>query len=102
VKKDLIAKHALEVFARDGYHNAKVKTIAEEAGIAVGTIIYFKSKKEIVDYIFYLEFEKDNCYLDKKYAAGANILARQHNYFIKQLHMCIISSKLLKNIYNIC
>ncbi len=38
MKKDLIAKHALGVFARDGYHNAKVKTIAEEAGIAVGTI----------------------------------------------------------------
>ena len=66
MKKELIAKHALEVFARDGYHNAKVKSIAEAAGIAVGTIyIYFKSKKEIIDYIFYLEFEKDNSYLDK-------------------------------------
>jgi TetR/AcrR family fatty acid metabolism transcriptional regulator len=66
VKKELIAKHALKVFARDGYHNAKVKAIAEDAGIAVGTIyIYFKSKKEIIDFVFYLEFEKDNNYLDK-------------------------------------
>jgi TetR/AcrR family fatty acid metabolism transcriptional regulator len=65
MKKDLISKHALDVFARDGYHNAKVKDIAKASGIAVGTIyIYFKSKEEILEYIFHTEFEKDSNYLD--------------------------------------
>ena len=81
MKKELIAKHALAVFARDGYHNAKVKTIAEEAGMAVGTIyIYFKSKKEIIDYIFYMEFEKDNTYLDKLEAMNLSPLNKVKNY----------------------
>lgn len=89
MKKDLIAKHALEVFARDGYHNAKVKTIAEEAGIAVGTIyIYFKSKKEIVDYIFYLEFEKDNCYLDRLEGADISPINKVKNY-IEYKYDCV-------------
>lgn len=81
MKKEFIAKHALEVFARDGYHNAKVKTIAEEAGIAVGTIyIYFKSKKEIIDYIFYMEFEKDSGYLDKLEAMNLSPMNKVKNY----------------------
>lgn len=81
MKKDLIAKHALKVFARDGYHNAKVKDIAEEADIAVGTIyIYFKSKKEIIDYIFFLEFEKDNEYLDKLEKMNLSPLSKVRNY----------------------
>ncbi len=89
MKKELIAKHALEVFARDGYHSAKVKTIAEEAGIAVGTIyIYFKSKKEIIDYIFYLEFEKDNCYLDKLERMNISPINKVKNY-IEYKYDCV-------------
>ena len=89
MRKDFIAKHALKVFARDGYHKAKVKTIAEEAGIAVGTIyIYFKSKKEIIDYIFYLEFEKDNCYLDKLERSNINPINKVKQY-IEYKYDCV-------------
>ncbi len=44
---------ATEVFARNGYFNAKVSDIARAANIADGTVyLYFKSKEEILHSIF--------------------------------------------------
>lgn len=58
-KKELIRKSALKVIARNGFHDAKVKTIADEAGIAAGTVyLYFNNKEDILDYIFYVEHKK--------------------------------------------
>ncbi len=38
----------MQVFARDGYHRAKIESVAEEAGIGKGTVYeYFKSKAEL-------------------------------------------------------
>ena len=38
----------MQVFAREGYHRAKMKTVAEEAGIGKGTVYeYFKSKTDL-------------------------------------------------------
>ena len=38
----------MQVFARDGYHRAKIESVAEEAGIGKGTVYeYFKSKTEL-------------------------------------------------------
>ena len=43
-----ILEAGIKVFAKKGFHNAKVSEIAREAGVADGTIyIYFKSKDEI-------------------------------------------------------
>ena len=44
---------AVKVFARNGFHRARVGDIAEEAGIAYGLVYhYFKSKEELLETIF--------------------------------------------------
>jgi len=44
---------AVKVFARKGFHAARVGDIAEEAGIAYGLVYhYFKSKEELLETIF--------------------------------------------------
>lgn len=52
-KRAAILRAAIEVFARNGYFNAKVADIARAAGVADGTVyLYFKSKEEILHSIF--------------------------------------------------
>ena len=47
-KKTLIVSAALRVFARKGYRAASIQEIAEEAGVAKGSIyLHFKSKDEL-------------------------------------------------------
>ena len=47
-KRELILAGAEKVFARSGYSTARVEDIAEEAGVAKGTIyLYFPSKQEV-------------------------------------------------------
>ena len=59
-KQDLIRDAAIRVFARKGYHATRAEEIAEEAGIAVGTIYnYFESKAQILLSIFEWEFEEE-------------------------------------------
>jgi len=63
-KKELIRQAAVKIIARDGFYNTKTSKIADEAGVAVGTIYnYFHSKDEILEYIFEVEFEKRINYL---------------------------------------
>jgi TetR/AcrR family fatty acid metabolism transcriptional regulator len=57
-KEELIREAAVHVFSRKGFHKARAEEIAEEAGVAVGTIYnYFKSKADILLSIFKEEFE---------------------------------------------
>ena len=52
-KRNLILDAAIRVFARLGYHGARVSDIAREAGIAYGLVYhYFTNKEEILDSIF--------------------------------------------------
>lgn len=52
-KRRLILDAALCVFARVGFHHARVSDIAREAGIAYGLVYhYFRSKDEILGTIF--------------------------------------------------
>jgi TetR/AcrR family fatty acid metabolism transcriptional regulator len=52
-KREAILRAATQVFARNGYFNAKVADIARAAGVADGTVyLYFKSKEEILHSIF--------------------------------------------------
>jgi TetR/AcrR family fatty acid metabolism transcriptional regulator len=52
-KREAILRAATKVFARNGYFNSKVADIAQEAGVADGTVyLYFKSKEEILHCIF--------------------------------------------------
>jgi TetR/AcrR family fatty acid metabolism transcriptional regulator len=52
-KRRLLLDAAVRVFARKGYHAARVGDIAEEAGVAYGLLYhYFRSKEEVLETIF--------------------------------------------------
>jgi len=52
-KRARIVDAAIRVFARTGYHGARISDIAKEAGIAYGLVYhYFRNKDEILDTIF--------------------------------------------------
>ena len=50
-REEEILKSASRVFARRGYASATIPEIAQEAGIAVGTIYnYYRNKRELFIY----------------------------------------------------
>src|SRR3954452_21279525 len=52
-KRERILRAAIEVFALNGYFNAKVSDIAKSAGVADGTIyLYFDGKEDLLVTIF--------------------------------------------------
>jgi AcrR family transcriptional regulator len=52
-KRRILIDAAVRVFARRGYHAARVGDIAEEAGVAHGLLYhYFNSKEEVLETIF--------------------------------------------------
>src|SRR6266567_7265547 len=52
-KRERILRAAIEVFAQNGYFNAKVSEIAKAAGVADGTIyLYFDGKEDLLVTIF--------------------------------------------------
>lgn len=58
-RKEVIRETAIQVMAKYGYHNSTTDKIAQEAGMAVGTIYnYFRNKEEILEYIFAVELKK--------------------------------------------
>jgi len=59
-KEELIRSAAILVFAQKGFHKARAEDIAEEAGVAVGTIYnYFQSKDDLLLAIFQQEFDQE-------------------------------------------
>jgi len=58
-KRERILASAMRVFASKGFFGAKVSDIAEDAGVADGTIyLYFKSKDDILISLFEEQMEK--------------------------------------------
>jgi TetR/AcrR family fatty acid metabolism transcriptional regulator len=52
-KRERILRAAIEVFAQNGYFNAKVSEIAKSAGVADGTIyLYFDGKEDLLITVF--------------------------------------------------
>jgi AcrR family transcriptional regulator len=52
-RRRLLLEAAVRVFARSGYHGARVSDIAEEAGVAHGLLYhYFASKEDVLQTIF--------------------------------------------------
>jgi TetR/AcrR family transcriptional regulator, fatty acid metabolism regulator protein len=52
-KRRLILDAAVRVFAREGYHDARVGDIAKEAGVAYGLVYhYFTSKEAVLESVF--------------------------------------------------
>jgi TetR/AcrR family fatty acid metabolism transcriptional regulator len=58
-KRERILRAAIDVFAQNGYFNAKVSEIAKAAGVADGTIyLYFDGKEDLLISIF-REYTRD-------------------------------------------
>ena len=57
-RRQAILDAATQVFSREGFHPARMKTVAAEAAVAVGTIYnYFADKDDLLLSIFEAEFE---------------------------------------------
>jgi TetR/AcrR family fatty acid metabolism transcriptional regulator len=71
-KRERILRAAVEVFARNGYFNAKVTDIAKGAGVADGTIyLYFDGKEDLLVTIF-REYTRNYLRELEKRLAGVN------------------------------
>jgi len=58
-KRERILHSAMRVFALKGYYGAKVTDIADDAGVADGTIyLYFKSKDDLLISLFEAQMER--------------------------------------------
>ncbi len=58
-KRELIRQSAIQIFYEEGFHQATTDRIAAGAGVSVGTIYnYFRSKEDVLGYIFQVELEK--------------------------------------------
>jgi AcrR family transcriptional regulator len=58
-KKDLIINAALKLFVENGFHGTATSKIAQEAGVANGTLFqYFKTKDELV-IALYIHFKDE-------------------------------------------
>ena len=52
-KEQAILESAVRVFAQHGYHRAKISSIADQAGVATGSVyLYYKNKESILLKIF--------------------------------------------------
>ncbi len=57
--KKRIIEAAITVFAKKGYHRAKMTDIAKEVGVSKGTLYqYFKSKEDLFEAVVQIPFEK--------------------------------------------
>jgi len=73
-KDELIRQAAIRVFAREGFHRARMETIAHEAGVAVGTIYnYFESKRDVLLAVFEVEFEEQISFFEGLQESGLSI-----------------------------
>lgn len=73
-KGELIRQAAIRVFARYGFHDATAQQIAQEAGVAVGTLYnYFKSKDDILIHIFQTEVQERLALMQEIFSNGKPI-----------------------------
>lgn len=72
-KRQRILESALRVFASKGFFGAKVSDVAEEAGVADGTIyLYFKSKDDLLISLFEEQMSLVNAELGRAVAAESD------------------------------
>ncbi len=70
--REKILQAAFDVLSRQGYENASIKDIAEEAGVAQGLVhYYFKSKQQLVIAVLFHVCQEMNVYTAEG-IAGAN------------------------------
>ena len=70
--REKILQAAFRVLSRDGYENASIKEIAEQAGVAQGLVhYYFKSKQQLVVAVLMSVCAQMNAYDTSEGQAGA-------------------------------
>ena len=84
--RERIREAAVRVFSRDGFDRSSVKAIAEEAGVAVGTIyLHFENKDDLLISVFEEEFNARLIHLDEmledRAAAPAQIQTLLETHF---------------------
>jgi len=80
-KRDRILASALKVFAQKGFFGAKVSDVAEEAGVADGTIyLYFKSKDDLLISVFERQMESINVELTQAMAGGKDAMDKLRRF----------------------
>jgi AcrR family transcriptional regulator len=58
-KREAILRAALKLFTEKGFHGTPTSKIAQEAGVATGTLFhYFKTKEELINKL-YIEIKED-------------------------------------------
>lgn len=73
-KKELIINAALKLFVENGFHGTATAKIAQEAGVANGTLFqYFKTKDELVIVLYSHIKEELAAYVAKNTADNADI-----------------------------
>ncbi len=76
-KRERILDAAIKVFAAEGFYNAKVSQIAQQAGVADGTIyLYFKSKDDLLITLFEDRMERVNANLRDAIDTETSAVAR--------------------------
>jgi AcrR family transcriptional regulator len=73
-KRDLILTAALKLFVENGFHGTATSKIAQEAGVANGTLFqYFKTKDELVVALYLHVKEELTAYVARHTTADAGI-----------------------------
>ncbi len=78
-KKQAILKSVLKLVNREGFYHLNMKKIAQEAGIAAGTIyLYFKGKEELINALYGMIVTEFNEHVLMGYKEGRSV---KENFF---------------------
>ena len=94
-KYNKILEAATRVFAREGFHNAKIGDVAEEAGVAHGTVyLYFEGKDDLLISIFQENLEELVEYVSSEVKKEANAEAKLRRMISLQIELIETNSEL--------
>lgn len=89
-KSNAIYKAAIKVFAKKGFHKAKITEIAELADVADGTIYtYYKDKNDLFISVFSTLIEEKLKIITREIMSEETAIARLHKFFNLQLDMLV-------------
>lgn len=94
-KYSKILDAATRVFAREGFHNAKIGDVAEEAGVAHGTVyLYFGGKDDLLISIFRENLQELVEYVSSEIEKEANAEAKLRRMISLQIELIETNSEL--------
>ncbi len=94
-KYSKILEAATRVFAREGFHNAKIEDVAKEAGVAHGTVyLYFGGKDDLLISIFRENLEELVEYVGSEVKKEANAEDKLRRMISLQIELIETNSEL--------